>query len=190
MVAAHRGTQQTLCRFLAQTPACSDAKLCHATLCSQTKQPGEDITMSTETAKTETSKKETWTQQAHALRDHDEISPCRAVYLRVFSPNTRSLWIFLWTPPTFLIPYSCVLWQSLLRHEVQWTSKRSSRQTSKRKYQTCMLTKRYVLEFGNTDFYQPVVNFGHLSVLNSVEFVLPYYLLSFFFWCLKPLRPE
>lgn len=36
-----------------------------------------------------------------------------------------------------------------------------------------MFTKRYVLEFGNTDFYQPVVNLGHLSILNFVKFMLP-----------------
>lgn len=48
-----------------------------------------------------------------------------------------------------------------------------TRQTSKRKYQTCLFTKTYVLLCGNTDFYQPVVNIGHLSMLNSVEFMLP-----------------
>lgn len=36
-----------------------------------------------------------------------------------------------------------------------------------------MFTKMYILEFGNTDFYRPVVNLGHLSRLNSVEFMLP-----------------
>lgn len=61
--------------FLAQTPARSDAKLFHTTFCSQTKQPEEDITLSTETLKIETLEKETWTQQVHSLRDHDEISP-------------------------------------------------------------------------------------------------------------------
>lgn len=81
MAAAHRGAQQTMCRFLAQTSACSDAKLFHTTFCSQTKQPGEDITLSTETSKTETSEKETWAQQVHSLRYHNEISPCRAMYL-------------------------------------------------------------------------------------------------------------
>lgn len=48
--------------------------------------------MSTETAKIETSEKETRTHQVHSLRDHDEISPCKAMYLSVF---TLSLWIFL-----------------------------------------------------------------------------------------------
>lgn len=95
MATAHRGAQQTLCRFLAQTPACSDAKLFHTTFCSQTKQPRKDITLSTETPKTETPEKETWTQQVHSLRDHDEFSPCKAMYLNVFSPNTFCLLIFL-----------------------------------------------------------------------------------------------
>lgn len=158
-----------LCRFLAQTTAWSDAKLFHSTFCSQTKQPGEDITLSTETLKTETSGKETWTQQVHSLGDHDEISPCEAIYLNVCSPNTLSLWISLWTPE-FFIPCSYGLWQSILRHEAQWTP---TRQTSKGKYQTCMFTKTYILEYGNTDFYQPVVNLGHLSMLNSMEFMLP-----------------
>lgn len=36
-----------------------------------------------------------------------------------------------------------------------------------------MFTKTYIPEFGNTDFYRPVVNLGHLSRLNSVEFMLP-----------------
>ena len=111
--------QETLYRFLAQMLACSNAKLFCTISCSQTKQPAQDIGLSTEAPTTETSEKETWPEQVHSLRDHDELSPCTEMYLNVlFTEYTQRLSLSL---DSYLVPHPLQLWAvtSKVRHQAQ-----------------------------------------------------------------------
>lgn len=162
--------QETLYRFLAQTLACSDEKLLCTISCSQTKQPAQDRGVSTEAPTTETSEKETWPEQVHSPRDHDELSPCTETYLNAFhwlhSASGSFSRLLCSSSPTAM---GCGK-----RNKSSGPVHTYKADFQETKYQMCVFAKMYVREFGNIDFYlQVVVNFEHLSRLNSVELLLP-----------------